>query len=156
MDDKLATLLGARYVKAENRQFPSTAIPAIEAEADNISFSAGLNFELASWLRPYVAVSDTYNLPGILLTVPTDPYGNAAPIAHSFGEEVGVKIGGRSGKISGSISFYAVQSEREPYAIPTQLRDSINPAGLNGRYLGALGCGCKDRSTSHPAGWSAI
>lgn len=139
MDDRLATLLGARYVKADNRQFPSSAIPAVQAKADNVSFSAGANFGLTSWLRPYLAVSDTYNLPGILLTVPTDPYGNAAPIAHSLGEEVGLKIGGRSGKVSGSISYYAVQSEREPYAIPSQLRDSINPVGINGRYLGATG-----------------
>jgi outer membrane receptor protein involved in Fe transport len=138
-DGRLTTLLGARYVSADNRQYPSGPTPALTATGDNVSFSAGANYRAMSWLRPYFSVSDTYNLPAILLTVPTDPVGNAAPIAHSLGEEVGVKIGDERGRISGSLLVYAVQSEREPYGIPTQLRDSINPAGLNGRYLGATG-----------------
>jgi outer membrane receptor protein involved in Fe transport len=138
-DGRLTTLAGARYVNADNLQYPSTAIPAVQATASNVSFSLGANYRANSWLRPYVAVSDTYNLPGILLTVPTDPLGNAAPIAHSLGEEAGVKIGDERGRVSGSLAIYALQSTDEPYAIPTQLRDSINPAGLNGRYLGATG-----------------
>lgn len=137
MDGRLTTLAGARFVTAENRQFASSAIPAIKASGENVSFSVGANFALNSWLRPYFALSDTYNLPGVLLTVPADPYGNPAPISHSLGQEIGVKIG--SGSISGSVALYAVQSTDEPYAIPTQLRDSINPAGLNGRHLGATG-----------------
>ncbi|MBI5381922.1 MAG: TonB-dependent receptor plug domain-containing protein [Opitutae bacterium] len=139
MDGKLATLAGVRWVSADNRQFASTAIPAITATGENLSFSVGANYGLKSWLRPYFAVSDTYNLPGVLLTVPADPYGNAAPISHSLGEEIGIKLGRDNGKISGSIALYAVQSTGEPYAIPSQLRDSINPAGLNGRHLGATG-----------------
>lgn len=138
-DGRLTTLAGVRYVSADNRQFPSSAIPAVQATGENLSFSTGANYRVASWLRPYFAVSDTYNLPGILLTVPTDPIGEAAPISHSLGEEVGVKIGDERGRISGSVSVYALQSTKEPYAIPTQLRDSINPAGINGRYLGATG-----------------
>jgi outer membrane receptor protein involved in Fe transport len=138
-DGRLTTLAGVRYVSADNRQFPSTAVPALTATGDNLSFSVGANYRATSWLRPYFAVSDTYNLPAILLTVPTDPVGNAAPIAHSLGEEIGVKIGDERGRISGSVSIYALQSTDEPYGIPTQLRDSINPAGINGRYLGATG-----------------
>lgn len=138
-DGRLTTLAGIRYVSADNRQFPSTAIPAITATGDNLSYSVGANVRANSWLRPYFTVSDTYNLPGILLTVVADPVGNAAPISHSIGEEVGVKIGDERGRVSGSLAFYALQSTDEPYAIPTQLRDSINPAGLNGRYLGATG-----------------
>ncbi|MCX6951541.1 MAG: hypothetical protein NTV51_05060, partial [Verrucomicrobia bacterium] len=138
-DGRLTTLAGVRYVSADNRQFASTAIPAITATGDNLSYSVGANYRASSWLRPYVSLSDTYNLPGILLTVPADPLGNAAPIAHSVGEEAGVKLGDERGRISGSIAVYAVQSTKEPYAIPSQLRDSINPAGLNGRYLGATG-----------------
>jgi outer membrane receptor protein involved in Fe transport len=138
-DGRLTTLAGVRYVSADNRQFPSTAIPAVQATGENLSFSLGANYRLNSWLRPYVTVSDTYNLPGILLTVPTDPLGAAAPISHSLGEEIGVKVGDERGRVSGSIAVYAVQSTDEPYAIPSQLRDSINPAGINGRYLGATG-----------------
>ena len=150
-DGRLATLAGMRYVSAQNRQFPSSATPAIEAKGNNLSFSLGANYRLASWLRPFVTVSDTYNLPAILLTVPADPLGNAAPIAHSIGEEAGVKLGRDDARVSGSISVYALQSSREPYAIPTQLRDSINPAGLNGRYLGATGSVVAVERRSHGA-----
>jgi outer membrane receptor protein involved in Fe transport len=138
-DARLATLAGLRWVSADNRQFASTAIPAITASGDNLSYSVGANYALKPWLRPYVAVSDTYNLPGVLLTVPADPYGNPAPISHSTGEEAGFKVSAFNGRISGSLAFYAVQSTDESYAIPSQLRDSINPAGLNGRYRGATG-----------------
>lgn len=138
-DGRLATLAGVRWVSADNRQFASTAIPAITAKGDNLSCSLGANFALKPWLRPYVTLSDTYNLPGVLLTVPADPYGNPAPISHSVGEEIGVKVSTLNGKVSGSIALYAVQSTDDPLSIPSQLRDSINPAGLNGRYLGATG-----------------
>lgn len=138
-DGRLTTLAGARYVSADNRQFPSGPTPALTATGKNVSFSVGANYRLTSLLRPYFSVSDTYNLPGILLTVPTDPIGNPAPIAHSLGEEFGFKIGDERGRISGSIAVYALQSTDEPYGIPSQLRDSINPAGINGRYLGATG-----------------
>ncbi len=138
-DGRLATLAGVRWVSANNRQFASTAIPAIVATGDNLSYSIGANYALKPWLRPYFSVSDTYNLPGVLLTVPADPYGRAAPISHSLGEEVGVKLSALGGKLSGSVSLFAVQAKDEPLAIPSQLRDSINPAGLNGRHLGATG-----------------
>lgn len=139
MEGRLTTLAGLRYVNVENRQFPSRAIPAIEAASENLSFSIGANYGLKPWLRPYVALSDTYNLPAVVLTVPADPYGNAAPVSHSFGEEIGVKIGRSDGKLSGSVALYAVQSTDESYAIPSQVRDDINPPGINGRHLGATG-----------------
>jgi outer membrane receptor protein involved in Fe transport len=138
-DGRLTTLAGVRWVSANNRQFASTAIPAIVAKGDNLSYSVGANYAVKPWLRPYFAVSDTYNLPGVLLTVPADPYGNPAPISHSLGEEIGFKLSALGGKLSGSVALFAVQSTGEPYSIPSQLRDSINPAGLNGRYLGATG-----------------
>jgi outer membrane receptor protein involved in Fe transport len=138
-DGRLATLMGLRWVTADNRQFASTAIPEIRATGENLSYSIGANYAVKPWLRPYFALSDTYNLPGILLTVPADPYGNPAPISHSVGQEVGLKLSAWDGRLSGSIAFYAVQTTDDPYAIPTQLRDSINPAGINGRHLGATG-----------------
>jgi outer membrane receptor protein involved in Fe transport len=138
-DGRLTTLLGMRYVSAKNVQLPSTAIPAIRAEVENLSFSVGANYALTPEIRPYVAISDTYNLPGVLLTVPADPLGRPAAISHSLGEEIGVKLGKESGRISGSIALFAVQAEDDPYAIPAQLRDSINAPGINGRHLGATG-----------------
>ncbi len=138
-DGRLTTLLGARYMSSDNRQYPSTAIPAKEAADKSLSFAVGANYKLASWLRPYVVVSDTYNLPGILLTVPADPFGNPAGVSHSLGEELGVKLSAFNGKLSGSVSVYALQSTTEPYAVLSQLRDSINPPGINGRHLGATG-----------------
>lgn len=138
-DAALTTLLGLRYVSAHNRQLPSTAIPAIEASDESLSFSAGVNYDLFPRLRIYALLSDTYNLPGVLLTVPADPCGKPAPIAHSFGQEVGLKIGDADSKLSGSISFYELQSKDEPYAIRSQIRDAINPNGINGRYRDATG-----------------
>ena len=138
MDGRLTTLVGARYVDARNEQLPSTAIPKIEASDQTMSFSVGANYALTPWLRPYFAVSDTYNLPGILLNVPADPLGNPAQVAHSIGEEIGVKVALGS-KVSGSVALYAVQSTKEPYAINTAIRDDINGAGINGRHLGATG-----------------
>ncbi len=150
-DGRLTTLAGVRWVSANNRQFASTAIPAIVAKGDNLSYSVGANYALKPWLRPFFSVSDTYNLPGVLLTVPADPYGNPAPISHSLGEEAGFKVNALGGKISGSVSVYAVQSTDEPLTIPSQLRDSINPAGLNGRHLGATGVVIKVDRKSHGA-----
>jgi outer membrane receptor protein involved in Fe transport len=138
-DGRLSTLAGARYVSAQNLQFASTAIPPIEAKGNNLSYSFGANYAIRPWLRGYATVSDSYNLPGVLLTVVADPIGKAAPISHAIGEEVGVKVGDEAGRFSGSFAVFAVQATKDPYAIPTQLRDSINPAGLNGRYLGATG-----------------
>src|SRR5690606_16866072 len=123
----------------ENQQLPSTATPAVEAKGENLSFSVGVNYALKPWLRPYVTVSDTYNLPAILLTVPADPLGRPAKISHSLGQEIGVKLGDEQGRISAAPSVFAVQAHDDPYAVPSQLRDSINPAGLNGRHLGATG-----------------
>lgn len=138
LDGRLTTLLGARYVDANNQQLPSSAIPKIEAGDQNLSFSVGANYALTPWLRPYFTVSDTYNLPGVLLTVPADPLGRPAQVAHSIGEEIGVKIALGS-KVSGSLALFAVQSTNEPYAINTAIRDDINGAGINGRHLGATG-----------------
>lgn len=138
-DGRLTTLFGMRYVSAENLQLPSRAIPAIRSEGKNLSFSVGANYALTPTVRPYATVSDTYNLPGVLLTVPADPLGRPAAISHSLGEEIGVKLGGEDGRLSGSIAVFAVQAEDDPYAIPSQLRDSINAPGINGRHLGATG-----------------
>lgn len=138
-DGKLNTLLGMRYMSAENRQLPSTPTPAVEIADKNVSFSAGANYKLNSWLNPYFVLSDTYNLPGILLTVPADPLNAPAKISHSFGQEIGVKIGDPDGRFSGSVAAYAVQTTDDPYAILAQLRDSINPEGINGRLNGAGG-----------------
>jgi outer membrane receptor protein involved in Fe transport len=138
-DGRLTTLFGVRYMYAQNRQLPSTAIPAIEASNTGMSYSFGANYAATSWLRPYFAVADTYNLPGVLLTVPADPLGKPAQISHSVGGEIGVKLGDGQGRISGSLGVYAVSATDDPYAITTNVRDSINPAGINGRHLGATG-----------------
>jgi outer membrane receptor protein involved in Fe transport len=133
MDGRLTTLAGVRYVDARNEQLPSQATPQLVAGAQRLSFSVGANYELTSWLRPYFTVSDTYNLPQMVLTVPRDPFGEAARVAHSIGGELGLKIG-RGNKLSGSASVYAVNSKNEPYEITTNMRADINPLGINGRH----------------------
>lgn len=149
MDERLTTLTGVRYVDVESRQYASAARPAILAAAKNVSFSVGANYALNSWLRPYFALSDSYNLPSQILTLVSDPYGDPLPVSHSFGQEIGIKLGTDKWKISGSIAAFAVQAMDEPYNIPSQLRDHINPAGLNGRHLGATGVQIKvDRKSA--------
>src|SRR5262249_38753004 len=103
------------------------------SQATNLSYSAGVNYALRRWLRPYVSFSDSYNQP---LNQNNDPYGKKADSSHAVGEEVGVKLQNASGTISGSIAAYNVQSKNEQYSIVTALMNDINPAGLNGRFGG--------------------
>lgn len=133
MDDKLDTLAGFRYSGAYAKQAASSAQPMLVADGNNLSFSLGADYKVTNWIRPYVTVSDSYNLPGILLTVPTDPYGSIAQVSHAVGEEAGLKLGDPKGKISGSLAFYTVRSKNEPYSIISNLVTDINPSGLNGR-----------------------
>ncbi|WP_438480423.1 TonB-dependent receptor plug domain-containing protein [Oleiharenicola lentus] len=138
-DGRLTTLAGVRYGRSDSRQLAGDAVPEINAQASRVNFSVGANYALNSWLRPYVTLSDTNNIPAILLTVPTDPLENPAGIAHSVGYEVGLKIGDERGRVSGSLAAYVVDSTNEPYNISTSVRDSINPSGINGRFRAAAG-----------------
>jgi outer membrane receptor protein involved in Fe transport len=132
---RLTSLLGLRYMSVFNHQWPSRPAPALTAEGKNWSFSAGLNYDLNRWLRAYTLVSDTYNLPEMTLNLVAGPYGKPLPVSHSLGEEVGLKIGDDRNRVSGSVAFYELKAEDEPYYLLNEMMALINPDGVNG-YVG--------------------
>jgi outer membrane receptor protein involved in Fe transport len=145
LDGRLNTLLGFRLAdssavwlsqgSAPTRTAPDSGATS-SSEATNLSYSAGVNYALLKWLRPYVSVSDSYNSP---LNQNNDPYGKKADASHAVGEEIGVKMQNATGTISGSIAAFNVQSRNEQYSIVAALMNDINPNGLNGRFGGNPG-----------------
>jgi outer membrane receptor protein involved in Fe transport len=132
---RLTSLFGLRYMSVFNHQWPSRPAPALTAEGKNLSFSAGLNYDLNPWLRAYTLVSDTYNLPEMFINLVADPYGKPLPVSHSLGQEVGLKIGDDRRRVSGSVSFYELKAGDEPYYLLNEMMALINPDGVNG-YVG--------------------
>ncbi len=100
-------------------------------EKTALSFSAGANVAINSWLRAYVNISDSYNPPAAQAN---DPYGVGPKVAHGLGEEIGLKVTNAAGTVSGSIAYYRTSSKNEQYAVTSTLQLAINPTGLNGQY----------------------
>ena len=132
LDGRLNTLAGFRYSSALAGTKNHVRTNTVQ-EAENVSFNLGLDYRFSRWIHPYVAVSDSFNPPNVVLN---DPYGKGPELAHAEGGEVGLKISNDTGTISGQLAFYAVTSSNESYLIATSLANQINPPGLNGR-LGA-------------------
>lgn len=140
---KLHTLLGFRasHAFAETRN-QGSAITAQNTDSGarkvsdekSISFSAGANYALREWLRPYFAVSDSYNPP---IAQNNDPVGEQPKAAHAIGEEIGVKVQNASGTISGSLALYHTSAKNETFFVTSTLAFQINPSGLNGRFGGS-------------------
>ena len=129
-NDKLDTIVGARYNQtfSEGQQ---AGDPDNQVSSKTVSFDVGADYELLSWLRPYVAASDSYDPPQIF---GHDPVGNLAQISHGIGEEAGLKFKNPSNSISGSIAVYHTAGTNEQYEISSTIETDINPAGLNGKY----------------------
>jgi len=140
---KLETLLGFRasHTFAETRN-QGSALSAQNTESGarktsdekTISYSVGANYALRDWLRPYVAVSDSYNPP---IAQNNDPLGEQPKAAHAVGGEVGVKVQNASGTVSGSLALYHTSSKNETFFVTSTLAFAINPSGLNGRFGGS-------------------
>lgn len=137
MDGKLDTLAGFRLASSFDDSQSQGASSATNPGASKITqggsfnFDVGADYEVAKNIRPYFSVSDSFDPPNTELN---DPAGATPPIAHAFGEEVGVKVQNTSGTISGSLSAYHVRSKNEQYTITSSLQNDINPSGLNGTY----------------------
>jgi len=139
MDGKLTTLVGFRASSIFAEQFNdngSTALPSVgtPSSASGVSFNAGANYALLSWLRPYVEVSDSFNPPQ---QEQADPYGIYPAVSHALGEEVGLKATNPAGTWSGSVAIFHAYSKNEQFSFSSTLLSDINPSGLNGRYGGA-------------------
>lgn len=126
LDRRLETLTGFRYDRAYN----NLNNPRNTAHTNLYlpSFTAGANYAVRDWLRPYFSVSDSYN-PGHVF----GPYGLGPETSKALGEEVGVKVQNATGTISGSLAVFHTKSKNEQYTISTTLVNNINPTGLNGR-----------------------
>lgn len=137
---RLQTLAGFRLAKfyklTQNQGTAPTALnPDIQAtrlsKGTSADFTAGANYALRDWLRPYVAVSTSYNPPAIQLN---GPYGDTVQPAKSRGAEVGFKFQSADNRISGSLAGYYVDATNEFNVIQTTLVTAINPPGINGRF----------------------
>lgn len=134
MDGKLDTLLGFRYEFAEEATYQEGALPYLDARKRAFNFSAGANYAILPWLRPYVSISDSIDPP---LVQSTDPYGAQPVTARALGEEAGFKVQNAAGTVSGSLAAYHTSSKNEEYLITSTLVNDINPTGLNGRPANA-------------------
>ncbi|MGH8016984.1 MAG: TonB-dependent siderophore receptor [Opitutaceae bacterium] len=128
-DNRLDVLSGFRF--SDLYRFEANQAQIALVDETNFSYSLGVNYHVNSWLSLYVNGSDSYNTPD---TPSRDPHGAVPGTSHGIGTEFGFKAGGSDGRISGSVAFYAVKSEDEPFRIQGSLRDDINPSGLNGAH----------------------
>ena len=143
MGGKLNTLLGFRASSsfqqtlnqgsAITAQNPTSGARKVSDEKF-LSYSVGANYALRDWLRPYFAVSDSYNPP---TAQNNDPIGQEPKAAHAIGEEIGVKVQNADGTISGSLAVYHTSAKNETFFVTSTLAFQINPSGLNGRFGGS-------------------
>lgn len=136
MDGKLESILGFRLGdsvdRVNNQGYTPPQPPTTTKLSDGQtnSFSAGVNYGLTQYLRPYLELSDSFDPP---LTQAQDPYGNNPPVAHALGGEAGIKIVNGS-VVSGSLAYYHTKDHDEEYLITSTLMNDINPSGLNGTF----------------------
>ncbi len=136
LDGKLDILLGTRIgdsfsLQATEAAPPSNNSVSSQLDTKSVSFNAGADYALLSWLRPYVSVSDSYDPPPIFVA---GPLGNYPVASKGLGEEVGIKVTNASKTISGSIAVYHASSKNEESSLTSTVLFDINPSGLNGLY----------------------
>lgn len=125
--DRFTTLAGYRISNVENKRYELADSKRSVSSPGSINL--GANMKLGRYLRPYYGYSNAYNPPDI---VQFGPDGEVTTASKSIGHEFGVKFAPESGLFSGSFSFFTVTSEDEQVSIETDLRNDINPPGING------------------------
>jgi len=139
LDGRLTTLVGARLssvytlLSTENNSRTQPSLNSISQETGK-DFSAGANFRLLSWLRPYVQFSDSFSPPAALNR---DPYGAAQNPSKAVGTEAGIKVTNQDGTLSGSVGVYRTNAQNEQTSFSVNITGFINPVGLNGRLGGS-------------------
>jgi outer membrane receptor protein involved in Fe transport len=126
-DDQFTTLLGYRLNNVENKRYERADFKRSTSQPGSINL--GANFKLGENFRPYYGYSNAYNPPDI---VQFGPDGEVTTASKSVGHELGVKFTPVSGWFSGSFAVYSVDSKNEQVSIPTDVRQDINPPGING------------------------
>lgn len=136
-DGRLATLAGFRLASYKQQMLyngvapqagdPNTYPSIVNEKRNKLSLEVGANYALRPWLRPYVAISSSYNP---TLVQRFGPVGDVPASGEALGGEAGLKVQNGSGAISGSLAAFHVQGKNE--LLQTSLRTFINPTGLNG------------------------
>jgi len=129
LDGKLNTLAGIR----PNRSFERMETVAPDSwrvnRVQTVDYDVGLDYALLSWLRPYIAASDSVTPPAVETP---DPAGKNPVAGRGVGTEAGFKFTTADKKISGSLAFYTASGKNEEYTTPSGVTTAVNPAGLNG------------------------
>jgi outer membrane receptor protein involved in Fe transport len=141
LDGRLNTLLGFRLAslvheslyqgRAPTASDPDSYATKLVEVKDKLSYQFGASYALRSWLIPYVSLSSSFN-PAVAQR--NDPYGDIPESSEAFGHEIGLKFNARDERFSGSVAWFAVDSRKEQIRTEAQIRNYINPPGLNGTY----------------------
>jgi outer membrane receptor protein involved in Fe transport len=131
-DGKLNTLVGVRHGSyiSDRFQQPSSSRTRWLTIKEKTNFNVGVDYELTSWLNPYVNISDSVEPPFLANT--NDPYNEPPAAAHGVGWEAGTKFGIHKLGISGSFAYFQTNAKTAIYNINGSITTEINPAGLNG------------------------
>jgi len=136
-NDKFETLAGARWVSQWTNNVGPTAMTVLPL-TQKLTYSAGASYAIWPWLRVFSDVSSAFNPSA----QPNDPVGTPTlPPSGSTGvPDFGVKFQLLDGRINGSITYAPKNTlKNDRVNIDGSYQNSINPAGINGRYLGIGG-----------------
>ena len=141
LDGRLNTLVGFRLASLiQETLYPGTAPSAVDPNTyatklvkvkDRLSYQFGASYRLLPWLTPYASLSSSFN-PAVAQR--NDPYGDIPKSAEAYGHEAGFKFSAFKDRMSGSVAYFAVNSEMEQIRTESQVQNYINPDGLNGAY----------------------
>jgi outer membrane receptor for ferric coprogen and ferric-rhodotorulic acid len=141
---KLQTFFGFRESTSYTSD-PNATVGVNEAYVEDRqgpfpSYNAGLVYKLRDLpdggaLRVYYGYSRTWNVSN----GDNDAYGDLPPNPKGMTHEGGFKFTAYQNRISGSLSFFIVDSKNENYSAGSTYRDTVNPTGLNGAYVSPTG-----------------
>ncbi len=136
-DGKLETMAGARWVSQWTNNVGPTAMTVLPL-TEKVTYSAGISYQLLSWLRPFADVSSAFNpsaQPNDPVGTPTKPPSGAAAVP-----DFGVKFQLLGNRLSGSVTYVPNNTLKDDRVnIDGSYQNAINPAGINGRFLGTGG-----------------
>ena len=136
-DGKWQTLAGARWMSVVSSNLGPVSFTVLP-KTQRVTYSGGVSYQLLSWLRPFANVSSSYNP----TAMPNDPLGMPVrpPAGAAATPDFGVKFRLFDGRVNGTITYVPGNTLKDDRAnIDTTFKDAINPAGINGNYLGVGG-----------------
>ena len=141
LDGRLNTLLGFRLAsllqetlyqgRAPTASDPDSYATKLVEVKNKLSYQVGASYALRSWLTPYFSVSSSFN-PAVAQR--NDPYGDIPESSEAYGHEIGFKFNTAQERLSGSLAWFSVDSEKEQVRTELQIQNYINPIGLNGTF----------------------